>query len=73
MSRPLPSRPAYGLVQLNSAKARAHSSSSCAFRARKLIPSVPNFAALEDCGAPAKTSARHVISKPTNPAATTVA
>jgi hypothetical protein len=38
-----------------------------------LIPTVPNFAALEACGAPAKTSARHVISKSVNPAATTVA
>jgi hypothetical protein len=43
------------------------------FRARKLMPNVPNFAALEDCGAPAKTSARHVISKSTNPDTITVA
>jgi hypothetical protein len=38
-----------------------------------LIPLVPNFAALEDCGAPANTSARQGISKPTKPAAVTVA
>lgn len=43
------------------------------FLARKLIPTVPNFAALDACGAPANTSARQVMSKPTNPAATTVA
>jgi len=35
------------------ATAFAHSASSRAFRARKLIPNVPNCAALEDCGAPA--------------------
>jgi len=38
-----------------------------------LIPTVPNCAALDDCGAPAKTSARQVTSKSTNPAAMTVA
>jgi hypothetical protein len=53
--------------------ARAHSSSSDARRARKLIPSVPNFAALDDCGASLYTSPRQVISKSTKPAATTVA
>jgi hypothetical protein len=37
------------------------------------MPKVPNFAALDACGAPLNTSARHVISKSTNPAATTVA
>jgi hypothetical protein len=37
------------------------------------MPRVPNFAALDDCGAPAYTSTRAVISNPTNPAATTVA
>ena len=42
-------------------------------RARKLIPSVPNDAALDACGAPANTSSRQVISNPSNPAATTVA
>jgi hypothetical protein len=40
------------------ASASAHSVSPRAFRARKLIPTVPNCAALDDCGAPAKTSAR---------------
>ena len=35
------------------ANAAIHSASSRAFRARKLIPKVPNCAALEDCGAPA--------------------
>ena len=60
-------------TQLSSASARTHSPSSLGLRARKLMPSVPNLAALVDCGAPAKTSARQVISKPTNPAATTVA
>jgi hypothetical protein len=39
----------------------------------KLIPTVPNFAALELCGAPSKTGARHVIWKPSNPAASTIA
>jgi hypothetical protein len=39
--------------QLNFASAVAHSASSRAFRARKLIPKVPNCAALEDWGAPA--------------------
>ena len=37
------------------------------------MPTVPNCAALDDWGAPLKTSARQVISNPTNPAATTVA
>jgi hypothetical protein len=37
------------------------------------MPLVPNLAALEDCGAPANTSARQVISKSTNAAAMTVA
>jgi hypothetical protein len=37
------------------------------------MPSVPNFAALEACGAPLNTSARQVISKSTKPAAATVA
>jgi hypothetical protein len=37
------------------------------------MPTVPNFAAFEACGAPLNTSARQVISKPTKPAATTVA
>lgn len=37
------------------------------------MPNVPNSAALDACGAPAKTSALDVISNPTNPAATTVA
>ena len=37
------------------------------------MPTVPNCAALDDCGAPAYTSTREVISNPTNPAATTVA
>lgn len=35
------------------ANAATHSASSRAFRARKLIPNVPNCAALDDCGAPA--------------------
>ncbi len=35
------------------ASAATHSASSRAFRARKLIPNVPNCAALDDCGAPA--------------------
>jgi len=35
------------------ASASTHSASSRAFRARKLIPKVPNCAALDDCGAPA--------------------
>ena len=50
-----------------------HSASSTAFIARKLMPSVPNLAALDACGAPLNTSPRHVISNPMNPAATTVA
>jgi hypothetical protein len=61
------------MVQLSVASASLHSPSSLALHARKLIPTVPNFAALEDCGAPANTSARQVISNPMNPAATTVA
>jgi len=61
------------MSQVSVASASAHSASSCAFRARKLIPMVPNCAALDDCGAPAKTSARQAISKLTNPAAITVA
>jgi hypothetical protein len=61
------------MSQLRALHARAHSASSTALRARKVIPTVPNFAALPACGAPAKTSPRHVISKSTNPAATTVA
>ena len=60
-------------AQANFVIARIHSDSSNAFRARKLIPKVPNFAALPSCGAPLKTSARQVISKSTKPAATTVA
>ena len=63
----------YSVAQVNAASASIHSSSSSGFRARKLIPSVPNFAALADCGAPAYTSTRAVISNPTKPAATTVA
>ncbi len=39
------------------------------FIARKLIPTVPNFAALELWGAPSNTVARQVISNPSNPAA----
>jgi hypothetical protein len=39
--------------QLILASAIPHSASSRAFRARKLIPRVPNCAALDDCGAPA--------------------
>ena len=41
--------------------------------ARKLTPIVWKFAALELCGAPLKTSAFHVISKPSKPAASTTA
>ena len=63
----------YVTAQLSAARSRAHSASSRALRARKLMPTVPNWAALDDCGAPLKTSARQVISNPTNPAATTVA
>ena len=37
-------------------------------RARKVMPSAPNSSALLDWGAPAYTSARHVISKSTKPA-----
>jgi hypothetical protein len=37
------------------------------------MPTVPNCAALDACGAPANTSARQVIAKSTKPAATTVA
>jgi hypothetical protein len=54
-------------------RAACHSSSVAAFRARKLMPTVPNFAALDAWGAPPKTSPRQVISKPAKPAATTVA
>jgi hypothetical protein len=60
-------------IGLNLSTSCVHSSSSRGLRARKLIPTVPNFAALDACGAPANTSARQVISKSTNPAATTVA
>ena len=56
-----------------SATAMFHSSTVVALWARKFIPTVPNCAALEAWGAPPKTSARQVISNPTNPAATTVA
>ena len=59
--------------QLSAVSAACHSSSLAALRARKLIPSVPNCAALEACGASAYTSTRDTISKFTNPAATTVA
>jgi hypothetical protein len=38
-----------------------------------LMPTVPNWAALDACGAPLNTSTRQVISKPTKPAAATVA
>jgi hypothetical protein len=38
---------------VSAATAATHSASSRAFRARKLIPNVPNCAALDDCGAPA--------------------
>ena len=55
------------------ASARDHSSWSHAFFARKLTPTVPNWAALDACGAPAKTSSLQVTSKSTKPAATTVA
>jgi hypothetical protein len=61
------------MSQRSASHARAHSASSTALRARKVIPTVPNFAALPAWGAPAKTSPRQVISKPTNPAAMTVA
>jgi hypothetical protein len=59
--------------QVSAAISRSHSSGSSGLRARKLIPSVPNFAALDAWGASANTSARQVISNPVNPAATTVA
>lgn len=59
--------------QVNAASVSLHSASSRGFRARKLIPSVPNWAALDACGASAKTSTRAVTSNPTKPAATTVA
>src|SRR5712691_13480546 len=62
-----------GTSQVSAAQAASHSCSSTGLRARKLIPSVPKAAALLDWGAPLKTSARQVISKPTKPAATTVA
>jgi hypothetical protein len=52
---------------------RDHSSLDDARLARKLMPSVPNFAALDAWGASAYTSTRSTISNPTNPAATTVA
>ena len=55
------------------ASAVVHSSSSRALRARKLMPIVPNLAALEACGASLYTSPRHVIAKSTKPAAITVA
>jgi hypothetical protein len=61
------------MLQDSAERAALHSSSVAAFRARKLMPTVPNFAALPACGAPLKTSARQVISNPTKPAATTVA
>jgi hypothetical protein len=61
------------MLQDSADRAACHSSSAAGLRARKLMPTVPNFAALEACGAPLKTSARQVISKPTKPAATTVA
>lgn len=41
------------------------------FLALKLIPTVPNAAALESWGAPAKTSLRQTISKSSNPARVT--
>lgn len=59
--------------QANLASSASHSEALRALRARKLMPRVPNFAALDACGAPLNTSARQVISKPVNPAATTVA
>ena len=37
--------------QLIASIASRHSSADTAFRARKLMPSVPNLAALDDCGA----------------------
>ena len=41
--------------QRRAASAASSSASLTAFRARKLIPFVPNFSALDACGAPAKT------------------
>jgi hypothetical protein len=38
---------------VSAASAETDSASSRAFRARKLIPNVPNWAALDACGAPA--------------------
>jgi len=54
-------------------KAAAHSSSSRGFRALKLMPNVPNWAALDACAACRYTSPLQVISKPTKPDAMTVA
>ena len=65
--------PYVGASHPRAASAASHSCSSTGLRARKLMPSVPKFAALLDCGAPLKTSARQVISNATKPAATTVA
>jgi hypothetical protein len=62
-----------GTTHPSAARAASSSEAVVAFRARKLIPWVPNFAALEDWGAPANTSARQGISNPTKPAAVTVA
>lgn len=61
------------MLQDSTDSAAFRSTSVAAFRARKLMPTVPNFAALPACGAPLKTSARQAISNPTKPAATTVA
>jgi len=69
----MPSARVRQTAQFKAASSRFHSSSLTALRARKLMPTVPNCAALDDWGAPLKTSARHVIWNPTNPAATTVA
>ncbi len=51
----------------------SHSASFAALVAPKVMPDVPNWAALDACGASRKTSPRHVISNRTKPAATTVA
>jgi hypothetical protein len=40
--------PSYMASQVNSANAADHSASSMGFLARKLIPNVPKFAALDD-------------------------
>jgi hypothetical protein len=40
------------MEQARRSTSRAHSESFEALRALKLMPMVPNFAALEDCGAP---------------------